>query len=57
MRLSERQVRTLRNVKLNYAPLCNKITLLSLEKKGLIQWHLSNRWVLTELGLAAFNRR
>ncbi|MBG5898714.1 hypothetical protein I5E15_19610 [Providencia stuartii] len=56
MKLSERQIKTLGNVKLNYAPLCNKRTLLSLEKKGLIQWHLSNRWVLTELGFHVYNK-
>ncbi|MDT2035248.1 hypothetical protein [Providencia rettgeri] len=55
MRLSERQVRTLSHVKLNYGPLCNKRTLGSLEKKGLIQWHISNRWILTELGFHVLN--
>ncbi|EMA4783577.1 hypothetical protein U3C50_003344 [Providencia rettgeri] len=55
MKLSERQRKTLGNVKLNYSPLCNQRTLLSLEKKGLIQWHISQRWVLTELGFTLFN--
>ncbi|HHR6129271.1 TPA: hypothetical protein ACS72K_000849 [Providencia alcalifaciens] len=56
MKLSERQLKTLGNVKLNYGPLCNKRTLDSLEKKGLIQWHASNRWFLTELGIEELNK-
>ncbi len=55
MKLSERQLKTLSNVKLNYGQLCNKRTLDSLEKKGLIQWHISNRWILTELGFHVLN--
>ncbi|MEX6118857.1 hypothetical protein AB6G31_14715 [Providencia hangzhouensis] len=55
MKLSERQRKTLANVKLNYSPLCNQRTLLSLEKKGLIQWHISQRWILTELGFTRLN--
>ncbi len=50
MKLSERQMKTLDNVKLNYGQICNKITLRSLEKKGLIQWHISTGWKLSELG-------
>ncbi|HEM8303485.1 MULTISPECIES: hypothetical protein [Providencia] len=50
MKLSERQLKTLGNVKLNYGSLSNKRTLNSLEKKGLIHWHTSNHWVLTEFG-------
>ncbi|WBA56308.1 hypothetical protein O7C57_16010 [Providencia sp. 21OH12SH02B-Prov] len=50
MKLSERQLKTLSNVKLNYGSLCNKRTLNSLEKKGMIQWNTSNDWVLTEFG-------
>ncbi|MEQ5434116.1 hypothetical protein AB7282_18565 [Providencia huaxiensis] len=56
MKLSERQIKTLSNVKLNYGPLCNKRTLQSLAKKGLIQWHTSSRWVLTELGFHVYNK-
>lgn len=56
MKLSERQLKTLGNVKLNYGQLCNKRTLDSLEKKGLIQWHTSNRWILTELGIEELNK-
>ncbi len=56
MKLSERQLKTLSNVKLNYGSLCNKRTLDSLEKKGLIQWHISNRWILTELGIEELNK-
>ena len=55
MRLSERQLKTLSNVKLNYGSLCNKRTLGSLEKKGLIRWHISNRWILTELDFHVLN--
>lgn len=55
MKLSERQLKTLGNVKLNYGPLCNKRTLRSLEKKELIQWHISNSWILTELGFHVLN--
>ncbi|ENY6783355.1 hypothetical protein ACF1CY_000772 [Providencia rettgeri] len=55
MKLSERQLKTLGNVKLNYDSLSNKRTQLSLEKKGLIQWHTSNRWVLTEFGFRIDN--
>ncbi|MDK7759674.1 hypothetical protein [Providencia rettgeri] len=44
MKLSERQLKTLGNVKLNYGSLCNKRTLNSLEKKGMIQWNTSNHW-------------
>ncbi|MDR2224417.1 MAG: hypothetical protein LBE52_00280 [Providencia sp.] len=55
MKLSERQLKTLGNVKLNYGPLSNKRTLDSLEKKGLIQWHYSCRWILTESGFNALN--
>ncbi len=55
MKLSERQLKTLGNVKLNYGPLCNKRTLNSLEKKGLIRWHTSSRWILTELGFHMLN--
>ncbi len=56
MKLSERQIKTLANVKLNYDPLCNKRTLNSLEKKGLIQRHTSSRWILTELGIAKLSK-
>ncbi len=55
MKLSERQLKTLGNVKLNYGPLCNKRTLVSLEKKGLIQWYFSCRWILTESGFNVLN--
>ncbi len=55
MKLSERQIKTLGNVKLNYGSLCNKRTLGSMEKKGLIQWHTSSRWILTELGFNVLN--
>ncbi|MGO2337402.1 hypothetical protein [Providencia heimbachae] len=56
MKLSERQRKTLSNVKLNYGQLCNKRTLDSLTKKGLIQWHTSSRWILTELGSKELNK-
>ncbi|MEY1581589.1 hypothetical protein AB7Z98_22545 [Providencia manganoxydans] len=56
MKLSKRQLKTLSNVKLNYGSLCNKKTLDSLEKKGLTQWHISNRWILTELGFKVLNK-
>lgn len=55
MKLSERQRKTLSNIKLNYGQLCNKRTLDSLEKKGLIQWHASSRWILTELSFNVLN--
>lgn len=55
MKLSERQMKTLDNVKLNYGQLCNKRTLRSLERKGLIQWHISTGWSLTYLGVEALN--
>ncbi len=55
MKLSEQQLKTLSNVKLNYGQLCNKRTLDSLEKKGLIRWLTSNRWPLTELGFHMLN--
>lgn len=55
MKLSERQIKTLGNVKLNYSQLCNKRTLNSLAKKDLIQRHTSSRWILTELGFNVLN--
>ncbi|EMC2741978.1 hypothetical protein VCB84_002580 [Providencia rettgeri] len=55
MKLSERQIKTLGYVKLNYGPLCNKRTINSLAKKGLIQWHTSNPWIVTELGIEELN--
>lgn len=56
MKLSERQMKTLDNVKLNYGQLCNKRTLRSLERKGLIQWHISTGWSLTYLGVEELNK-
>ncbi|HCI94819.1 MAG TPA: hypothetical protein DHV44_00785 [Providencia sp.] len=56
MKLSERQIKTLGNVKLNYSQLCNKRTLNSLAKKDLIQWHTSSRWMLTESGSKELNK-
>lgn len=50
MKLSARQLNTMNNVRLRYSQLCNKRTLHSLEKKGLIQWHTLNGWILTEQG-------
>ncbi|EQB4332097.1 hypothetical protein ACYJ2D_002131 [Providencia stuartii] len=55
MKLSERQLKTLSNVKLNYGSLSNKRTLNSLEKKGLIHWHTLNHWLLTEFGFHIYN--
>ena len=55
MSLSERQIQTMRNVKFKYGQLCNKRTLRSLEKKGLLRWHPSRGWIFTELGFSLYN--
>ncbi len=56
MSLSERQMQTMRNVKFKYGQLCNKRTLRSLEKKGLLQWHPPQGWIFTELGFSLYNQ-
>lgn len=56
MNLSERQIQTMRNVKLKFGQLCNKRTLRSLERKGLLRWHPSQSWIFTELGFSLYNQ-
>ncbi|MEW2739594.1 MULTISPECIES: hypothetical protein [Providencia] len=49
MKLSERQKQTMRNIQLGYGQLCNKATLRSLERKGLIYLNEAEHWFLTQL--------
>ncbi|MBG6029393.1 hypothetical protein I5F10_15755 [Proteus mirabilis] len=56
MKLTERQISTLKNVDNGSGRLCNKRTLSSLEKKGLIKLHPKDGWQLTELGIEELKR-
>ncbi|EFE55255.1 hypothetical protein PROVRETT_05964 [Providencia rettgeri DSM 1131] len=51
MKLTERQISTLKNVDNGSGRLCNKRTLSSLEKKGLIKLHIPIGWTLTKDGI------
>lgn len=51
MKLTERQISTLKNVDNGSGRLCNKRTLSSLEKKGLIKSHIPIGWTLTKDGI------
>ncbi|QXX82902.1 hypothetical protein J6836_00470 [Providencia sp. R33] len=51
MKLTERQFSTLKNVKSGLGQLSNKLTIRSLEKKGLVKLHAPIGWTLTKLGI------
>ena len=51
MKLTERQISTLKNINNGYRQLSNSLTIFSLENKGLIKLHTKDGWKLTELGI------
>lgn len=51
MKLTERQINTLKNVGNGYGQLSNQLSIFSLENKGLIKLHPKDGWKLTELGI------
>lgn len=56
MKLTERQISTLKNVKSGLGQLSNKLTIKSLEKKGLVKLHFPIGWTLTKLGVDELNK-
>lgn len=56
MRLTERQISTLKNINNGYRQLINSLTIFSLENKGLIKLHPRYGWKLTELGIEELNK-
>lgn len=56
MKLTERQISTLKNIDNGYGQLCNSMSIFSLENKGLIKLHPKDGWQLTELGIEELKR-
>ncbi len=56
MKLTERQISTLKNINNGYGQLCNSMSIFSLENKGLIKLHPKDGWQLTELGIEELKR-
>ncbi|HGW4907051.1 TPA: hypothetical protein ACNIG2_000412 [Proteus mirabilis] len=56
MKLTERQISTLKNVDNGYRQLSNGLLIFSLEDKGLIKFHPKDGWKLTELGIEELNK-
>lgn len=56
MKLTERQISTLKNINNGYGQLSNSMSIFSLENKGLIKLHPKDRWQLTELGIEELKR-
>ncbi|EPO2452662.1 hypothetical protein ACT7LO_003007 [Providencia rettgeri] len=56
MKLTERQISTLKNVNNGYGQLSNQLSIFSLENKGLIKFHLKDGWKLTQLGIDELNK-
>ena len=51
MKLTERQISTLKNINNGYGQLSNSVSIFSLENKGLIKLHSKDGWKLTESGI------
>ncbi|WP_272682794.1 hypothetical protein [Providencia sp. PROV119] len=56
MKLTDRQVSTLKNINNGYGQLSNKLSIFSLENKGLIKLHPKDGWKLTQLGIDELNK-
>lgn len=56
MKLTERQIGTLKNINNGYGQLSNSMSIFSLENKGLIKLHPKDGWKLTELGIEELKR-
>ncbi len=56
MKLTERQISTLKNVDNGYRQLSNGLLIFSLENKGLIKLHPKDGWKLTESGIEELNK-
>lgn len=56
MKLTERQISTLKNIYNGYRQLSNGLLIFSLENKGLIKLHSKDGWKLTELGIEELNK-
>lgn len=56
MKLTERQISTLKNINNGYRQLSNSMSIFSLENEGLIKLHPKDGWQLTELGIEELKR-
>ena len=56
MKLTERQISTLKNINNGYRQLSNGLLIFSLEDKGLIKLCSKDGWKLTELGIKELNK-
>lgn len=56
MKLTERQISTLKNINNGYRQLSNSMSIFSLENEGLIKLHPKGGWQLTELGIEELKR-
>ncbi|HBC5015972.1 TPA: hypothetical protein KET99_000177 [Proteus mirabilis] len=56
MKLTERQISTLKNINNGYGQLSNSMSIFSLENKGLIKLHPKDGWKLTESGIEELNK-
>ncbi|WP_337239446.1 hypothetical protein [Proteus faecis] len=56
MKLTEREVYTLKNVNNGYRELSNVLLIFSLEDKELIKLHPKDGWKLTQLGIDELNK-
>ncbi|MEY0334209.1 hypothetical protein AB7W23_18735 [Providencia rettgeri] len=56
MKLTERQISTLKNINNGYGQLSNTLSIFSLENKGLIKLHPKDGWKLTQLGIDELNK-
>ncbi|WP_273840527.1 hypothetical protein [Providencia rettgeri] len=56
MKLTERQISTLKNINNGYGQLSNQLSIFSLENKGLIKLHPKDGWKLTQLGIDELSR-
>lgn len=56
MKLTDRQISTLKNINNRYGQLSNQLSIFSLENKGLIKFHPKDGWKLTQLGIDELNK-
>ncbi len=56
MKLTERQISTLKNINNGYRQLSNSMSVFSLENEGLIKLQPKDGWQLTELGIEELKR-
>lgn len=56
MKLTERQISTLKNINNRYGQLSNRLSIFSLENKGLIKLHPKDGWKLTKSGIEELNK-